>query len=143
MDFETIEDAVIAEIKAQVAYLKTVETYAGQLERDIETTPLRFPAAYVSYGGSGFSPGDVGSSGHEETVDFSVFICARHLGGQDKARKEAQGAYDIVKDVLAALSDNTLGLDIEPITPMRASLLFSGHETAVYEVSFATKFQRV
>jgi phage gp37-like protein len=142
MDFETIEDAIIAELKAQVAYLKTVETYAGQIDRELDGLPVRFPAAYVSFGGSGFSPGDVGASGHREAVDFSVLVCARHLGGQDKARKETGGAYDVVKDVLAALANKNLGLDIEPIMPVRASLLFAGRETAVYEVEFSTEFQR-
>jgi phage gp37-like protein len=142
MDFETIEDAIIAELKAQVAYLKTVETYAGQIDRELDGLPVRFPAAYVAYGGSNFSPGDVGSSGHGESVVFSVFVCARHLGGQDKARKEAQGAYDTAKDVLAALSNKDLGLDIEPLMPVRASFLYSGRDTAVYKVEFSTGFQR-
>jgi phage gp37-like protein len=142
MDFETIEDAVIAELKAQVAYLKTVETYAGQLEREMDGRPVRFPAAYVSYGGSQFAHGDAGRANHLEVVGFSVYVCARDLGGQDKARKEAQGAYDMVKDVLSALSNKDLGLDIEPLTPVRASLLFAGRETAVYTVEFSTEFER-
>lgn len=142
MDFETIEDAIIAELKAQVAYLKTVETYAGQIDRELDGLPVRFPAAYVAYGGSNFSPGDLGSSGHGEVVTFSILVCARHLGGQDKARKDAQGAYDIVKDVLAALSNKDLALDIEPIMPLRVSFLFSDGETAVYRVELSTGFQR-
>jgi len=141
MDFETIEDAIIEELKSQVAYLKTVETYAGQLEADVETLPLRFPAAYVAYGGSNFSAGAVGA-GHREAAAFSVFVCARSLRGQERARKEAGGAYDAVKDVVSALADRTFGLEIEPLRPVRASLLFAGRETAAYALEFMTGFER-
>lgn len=142
MDFETIEDSIVAELKAQVAYLKTVETYAGQLEEDIDTLPLRFPAAYVAYGGSDFSPGAVGGPDHQETCTLSVFVCARNMKGQKAARKETQGAYDIVTDVLGALANKTFGLDIWPLAPVRTTLLHAGRETAVYAVDFRTSFER-
>jgi phage gp37-like protein len=141
MDFETIEDSIIAELKAQIPYLRSVETYAGQLEDEIEALPLRFPAAYVAYGGSDFAPGEAGSAGRREACAFSVLVGARSLKGQEKARKEAGGAYDAVRDVLAALADKDFGLGIEPLAPMRTSLLFAGRETAVYAVEFRTAFE--
>lgn len=141
MDFETIEDGIIAEITAQVPYLKTVETYAGQLEEDIDTLPLRFPAAYIAYGGSDFAPGGVGGPGQRETCAFSVLVCAKSLKGQEKARKQTGGAYDAVRDVLTALVDKDFGLDIEPLAPVRTGLLFAGRETAVYSVEFRTAFE--
>jgi phage gp37-like protein len=141
MDFETIEDSIINELKTQVSYLKTVETYAGQLEQDIEGMPVRFPAAYVAYDGSNFFPGDVGGPGPRETCTFSVFVCARNLKGQKEARKEPGGAYDMVKDLLAALVNKNFGLDIEPVRPMRVSLLFAGKETAIYSLAFITGFE--
>ncbi len=141
MDFESIEDSIITELKTQITYLKTVETYAGQLEQDIESMPVRFPAAYVAYDGSNFFPGDVGGPGPRETCTFSVFVCAKNLKGQEEARKETGGAYDMVKDVLAALVNKNFGLDIEPVRPMRVSLLFAGRETATYSLAFITGFE--
>lgn len=142
MNFATIEESIINELKAQVAYLRTVETYAGQLEDDIETLPVRFPAAYVAYGGSDFAAGAVGGSGHRETCSFTVFICARNLKGQKEARKTAQGAYDAVKDALDALVNSTFGLDISPLAPARTMLLFASGTMAVYAVEFRTGFER-
>lgn len=56
-------------------------------------------------------------------------------------RPRAGGAYEAVRDVLAALADKDLGLGIEPLAPVRTSLLFAGKDTAVYAVEFRTAFE--
>jgi phage gp37-like protein len=141
MDFESIEDSIITELKAQVPYLKTVETYAGQLEQDIEALPVRFPAAYVAYGGSSFAQGDLGSASHRETAAFTVFVCAGDLRGAEAARKGEQGAYEAVRDVLGALINNDFDLETDMLRPVRVSLLFAGGQTAVYAVELMTEFE--
>lgn len=146
MDFKTIEDAIISELKTSVPYLKAVETYAGQLDRDIASLPVRFPAAFVAYEGSNFSAGDLGSSGHESCT-FSIFVCARDLRGRGETLKGAapgdKGAYDAVNDIVEALEYKSLGLNIEPLKPMRASLLFAGAEVVAYSLAFVTGFEHM
>ncbi|MFZ5998054.1 MAG: phage protein Gp37, partial [Nitrospirota bacterium] len=70
MTFEDIEDKIIADLKTLA--FKTVETYAGQLEQDIESLPIMFPAAYVIYGGSDFEWVD--GPNHNESCEFTVLI---------------------------------------------------------------------
>jgi phage gp37-like protein len=138
MDFEQIEDAIINGLKSGVSYLRTVETYAGQLEGDIGKLTIRFPAALVAYGGSGFKRVD--GPNHQESVDFSVLVAAKDLRGSEEAKKKSQGAYDLVKDVLAALTNRSFGLDIERLRPVRVSLVYIGRGVAVYGMDFQTSF---
>lgn len=138
MDFEQVEGKIIAELKLKVTYLRTVETYAGQLEGDIKNLPVKFPAAFVVYGGSEFKPVD--GPNHREQAEFTVIVCAKNLRGGEKARKDAHGAYAMVKDVLAALTNRDFGLDLERLRPVRAALVFAGVGIAVYGVDFQTGF---
>jgi phage gp37-like protein len=140
MDFEQIEDAIINELKTNIAYLKTVETYAGQLEGSLERLPVGFPAVFVVYSGSGYSAVD--GMYHEEKVEFSVLVAARDLKGGEAARKDAHGAYGIVKDVLAVLTNKTFGLDMERLRPVRTQLVFANRTVAVYGIDFRTGFDK-
>ncbi len=138
MDFEQIEDAIINEVRTRVPYLRTVETYAGQLEDDISKLPVRFPAVFIAYGGSDFSWLDGPS--YQEKATFSALLCAKSLRGQEAARKEPQGAYSLIRDVLAALTNRDFGLGIERLSPTRASLVFVSGTLAVYGIDFQTSF---
>jgi hypothetical protein len=73
-------------------------------------------------------------------VDFSVLVAAKDLRGSEEARKKSQGAYDLVKDVLAALTNKNFGLDIERLRPVRVSLVYIGRGVAVYGMDFQTSF---
>ena len=50
MIFDDIENAIIEEVKTGMTDVKTVESYAGQMELadDIEKLPITFPAVFVS-----------------------------------------------------------------------------------------------
>ena len=54
MDFEQIENKIVEQLKAGITYAKTIETYAGQLETNINELPIQFPAIYTVYAGSQF-----------------------------------------------------------------------------------------
>jgi len=145
MDFEQIEDKIITELKAQIAYLRTVETYAGQIESELASMTGRFPACYVVYGGSSFDWVD--GPNHQETVEFSVLVCAKNLRGNEELRKGGPvaaeyGAYDLVKAVLASLTNKDFGLDMEFLTPQKASLVFISRTVAVYGIDFKTAFDK-
>jgi|Deesub1362A_J573_1020465.scaffolds.fasta_scaffold00740_18 phage gp37-like protein len=145
MNFEYIEDSIIDALKTAMPYLRTVETYAGQLEDEIERLPVRFPAAYVVYGGSSFNWID--GPNHQETVEFSVLVAAKNLRGNRAVRKggsapDDRGAYDLINDVLAALTNKTFGLEIERLKPLRVSLVFISRVIAVYGIDFQTSFDR-
>ncbi|MBI4822664.1 MAG: DUF1834 family protein [Nitrospirae bacterium] len=137
MDFEQIEDKLIETLKS-IPYLKTVETYAGQLEAEIESLPIRFPACYVVYGGSNFDWLD--GPNHQETVDFTVLVAGKNLRGSSSLRKDSGGAYDLINDVTATLTNKNFDLDIERLKPMKVALVFISKTVAVYGIDFQTSF---
>jgi len=143
MNFEDIEDAIIARIQEQLTYLKTVETYAGQLEADIEGIPVRYPAAFVTYGGSDMTGVDT-SPLYAEKPRFGVLCCASNVRGITEAVKGddagTKGAYDIVNDVLKALVNRKLGLDMEKLRPVKCDRVYVGESVAVYAIEVETDF---
>jgi phage gp37-like protein len=137
-EFEQIEDKIIEELAAEVTYLRTVETYAGQLEGEIARMAVKFPAAFLVYGGTDLE--EVDGPNHREVVRFSVLVAAKNLRSNEDLRKDTEGAYDLVTDVLAALTNNTFGLDIERLRPVKVSLVHIGKGIAVYGLDFQTSF---
>lgn len=135
-----IEDRIIERLRQELTYLRTVRTYAGQLGDDIERLPVSFPAAYVVYGGSTLRPVD--GPNLEERVEFSIIVAARDPRGRASALREEPGAYRMVRDVLEALTNSTLGLQIERLCPERVSLLSISGTTVIYAVDFSTGFDR-
>jgi phage gp37-like protein len=136
--FKDIEDGLLAALRENMPYLRTVKTYAGELEADIESLPVKFPAAFVVYGGSDFDLID--GPGHQESATFSVLAAARSLRSEERARKKDHGAYDIITDVKAALTNRRLGLDMEKLRPFRTSLVYAGRTVVVYGIDFGTSF---
>lgn len=143
MDFEQIEDRIIETLRAELSYLRTVETYAGQLEEEIGKLPVLFPSAYVVYGGSTINRVD--GPTHQETVEFSVLVAAKDMRGKEALRKgspapNGHGVYGMVKDVLKALTNEDFGLDMEKLRPLRVSPVFIGKTVAIYGIDFQSSF---
>ncbi|MBI5634860.1 MAG: DUF1834 family protein [Nitrospirae bacterium] len=139
MDFEQVEDAIIAEIQTAMPDLGTCETYAGQLEGDLNNLAITYPAVFVSYGGSMLDWIDM--INFNEAVVFNLLVCAENLRGQEAARKDTDtGAYKMIRDVLTALTNKDLGLSIEKLKPVKVSLLFITKSIAVYGIEFQTNF---
>jgi phage gp37-like protein len=136
--FEDIEDALLTALRESIPYLRTVKTYAGELEADIEKLSIPFPAAFVVYGGSDFDLID--GPGHQESATFSVLAAARSLRSGERARKQDHGAYDIITEVKAALTNRRLGLDMEKLRPLRTYLVYTGRTVVVYGTDFGTSF---
>lgn len=138
MDFEQIEDAIISRIKEQLGYVRTCETWAGQLLGEIDKLTVTFPAAFVSYGGSKFSWVD--SVTFNEAAEFQILLAAKDLRGQEAARKDDRGCYQMVADIMTALANQNLGLDIERLKPVSVDMIGVTKTLAVYGVKFQTGF---
>lgn len=137
MDFEQIEDKIITEIKNTLSGVKTVETYAGQLDGEIEKMPIIYPAVFVAYGGSKLDWID--NQNFNETCTFTIFAAAKNLKGNEAARK-SEGCYKMIKDILTTLTNKNLGLDIEKLVPQQVSFIFVSKVIAVYGIDFQTNF---
>lgn len=137
MDFEQIEDKIILQIKSSLTYARTVETYAGQMDADIEKLPMIYPAVLVAYGGSKMDWID--NQNFNESCTFTIFACAKNLKGSKEARK-TDGCYKMLKDILTALTNKNLGLDIERLTPLQVSFVYVSKTIAVYSIDFQAGF---
>jgi phage gp37-like protein len=139
MNFETIETAILDRLKVDLPYVQTVETYAGQLEEEIEKLPLRFPAVFVVYKGSGFEWVD--GATYNEGAEFTILAAAKNLKSPALARKDqAAGAYRLGTDILAALTNQNLDLNIELLRPVRCDLVYISKTVAIYGLDFQTSF---
>jgi phage gp37-like protein len=137
--FDAIEDGLITAIKAGVPVLKTVETYAGQLEADIKTLPTRCPAVYVMFSGFATAFDEYGAKTFKPR--FTVLVASKDLRGQKQARRKEGGAYDIILALLALLEDETLELAIEPLSVQSCSQVFVSGSLAVYGLEYQTDYQ--
>jgi|GEM_PF-1707088 phage gp37-like protein len=141
LKFQDIEDAVIARLREELPYLGHVGPYQGELEGELQSLPVRFPAAFVIWRGSRYEW--AGGSNHYETARFSVMLCSRDLRGREHAARGSggrPGAYQMLEDVLSALSNQALGLRMERLRPLRASLRHLGKDAVLYELEFETGF---
>lgn len=144
MTFEDIEDWIIGKLRTEIPHLKTVKTYAGELEREMEGLPAGFPAAFVVYEGSEFEPVD--GPTHSERARFTVLLCTKGLRGQEDLRKggsgEYGGAYRLIENALSALTNQSLGPEMERLGPAGVHLVFISGTTAIYGVNFQTSFDK-
>ncbi len=138
MNFEDVEDKVLDELKGQITYAKTIGTYAGQLAEDIEEALGIFPAIFIVYAGSDLEWVD--GPNYNEKCIFTVFVAAKNLRGQVTTRKGDHGCYEMIKDVLATLTNKTFGLEMERLTPLKVENIYISKTMAAYGIDFQTKF---
>ena len=143
MTFVDIENGIISALKAALTYLKACETYAGQLDKQIAELPKGFPAAYVAYEGSQFQWVD--GENWQELPTFKVLVAARSLRivsgiNEDVRENPDTGAYKVVTDVLNTLTNQTFGLDIYKLRPVKTELVVITKTTAIYGIEFTTMF---
>lgn len=135
-----IEDLLLARIKAQLPYLVTVESYQGQIdEKAIEDAKvvIRTPAVLVllkKTAGSLIAFNEV-----EETYEFTLIIACRNLRGQEAARREDGGAYQILTDLRRALWDYTLAPALLPLEFVLDDAFLVTREWAIYFATYTTK----
>ncbi len=143
MTFVDIENGIISTLKTSLTYLKNVETYAGQLDKEIAELPKGFPAAYVAYNGSQFQWVD--GENWQELPTFKVLVAARSLRlvsgiNEDVRENTSTGAYKVITDVLNTLTNQTFGLNIYKLRPEKTELVLISKTTAIYAIYFTTMF---
>ncbi|MDO9053840.1 MAG: DUF1834 family protein [Gallionella sp.] len=122
----TIEDAIIARIQAANAAtpglgytLAEVASYGGELDDELGKVVRKFPAVWVTFGGTG-KPKPLGTSRSKwlTPATFVVMVGARNVRGERSTRhgltvggvvKEV-GAYQMLEDIGLLLINNDLGL---------------------------------
>lgn len=142
-DFEQIEDQIVTTLKTNLPYVRTVETYAGQLDGKIEELPIYYPAIFVIYSGGQFEWVD-GQQLYKEEDIFTLMAASKNITGNTSMRKDtAIGCYKIIKDVLKHITGKNFGLDIERMQPIDVKMFLITKTIAVYEINFKTNFDKV
>lgn len=139
MDFEQVEDAILEKVRQKMDYVQTCETYAGQLEGDLDELVINCPAVFVVFNGAPLEKLD--NINYNEKPTFSILLVSEDVRGNAALRKDTDtGCYRMIKDCLSALANNKLDLDIEALTPGRMYLSFITKRHACYGLTFGTDF---
>lgn len=125
----TIEQAFVARIKSAAAlnYLKTVDSYAGQLDEGLGEVIRAYPAVWVTFAGSA-KPIKSGSNTWKIPVTFVTMVAARNVRDEKAARVgtvNEVGAYRILKDLRTLMLNQDLGLEIERFAPGAIKTLYN------------------
>jgi len=135
-----IENAIVDELKTRLIYLQTCKSLGEALTHDAADLAIQVPAAYVVYEGGRYD--HIMSGTQDRVMNFSVIVTAKNLRGEAEARRgqgATKGAYDLLDDVRAALSDNSVGLAIDPLLPVDENAIENTENAAVYAIRFATR----
>jgi phage gp37-like protein len=143
-----IENGIVATIKAATGmlYLKTCDSYAGQIDEGLNEVVRSYPAVWVTFGGSA-KPTKTGANTWKVPATFVVMVAARNVRNEKAARVgtvNEVGAYQILKDVRALLLNQDLGLEIERLAPGAIKTLYNtkvGKDAlAIYSQEWTTAF---
>lgn len=136
---KTIESALSA-LAATImgGSVKTVETYVGQLEGDINKITGRLPAVFVMFNGDAITRDQYGDESH--TLRFTTLVACKDLRGKQTARTKSGGAYDLLDALLAGLVDQDMGLAIESLTALRVDMVFVSSTAVVYAIEWSTGY---
>lgn len=139
---DQVEDAILARLNGQIAYLKTCTSLGEWLSdlADLEDITIRYPAAYLFYDGGEYDQD--ANVVQDRRMRFTVLVMVKSLRGQEAARHgqgAEKGAYDLLDDVRAALSNQACGLDIDPLLPVDEAAVEGTREQAIYAIRFETR----
>lgn len=146
---ERIERAIADRIKSAsnagaLGYqFETIASY-GDAATDIENGILDYPAMWTIFAGER-APDDIGGGRFRYEPNFLVFVAAESWSSKtfttDKADTLSPGAYQLMLDVRAMLVSQTLGLEIEPLTPGRVRIIEVGQNVSVIALEFSTRYE--
>ncbi|WAC06582.1 MAG: Gp37 family protein [Thermodesulfobacteriota bacterium] len=135
-----IENAIINELNTQLTYLQTCKSLGEALTHDAADLAVQVPAAYVVYEGGRYD--HVMSGTQDRWMNFAVIVVAKNLRGEEEARRgqgTTKGAYDLLDDARATLSNNAVGLTIDPLLPVDETAIENTEKSAAYAIRFATR----
>lgn len=133
-----IEDAILAALTAQMGtYVKTIESYQGHIEADLQDFAWRLPAGLVMLRETGTEK----PAAHSYNVKlvFMIIMADRNLRGNLEGRRGGTGIYQMLEDVRAALWDQDLGLEIDPFVMLKEEALINTRELAVFAAHYQTR----
>ncbi len=137
-----IEQAMVEAIKKALPYIKQCETMNSTLRGEVEKDTNMYPAAFVLYTTGRNSYYTAGAQ--EKACIFSVLVSVKNFQGEERARhgdNTDKGAYEILRDLDAALTNNKVGLEeIDPLFAMDEGALAGNKSNAIYYINFETKF---
>ena len=137
---EDIEDAIVKALAESdlAETCSTIDHYSGSIDdlvEEMKRKPAQKPAVFVLYTGSRFSQPANRSYDDEQT--YSVIAIVRDHRGADARRS---GIYAVLEIIKAALIDNDLGMDIEPLDPLGIELVEIAERVSIYAFSCKTSF---
>ena len=142
-----IEDAIINALKASDmgGYCKKIDSYqveATDLEEQVRIFAGQLPCALVVYGGT---PEFIHSiSGVQDMpMTFSILLCAQSLRGKGEARRgpsagSGLGTYQMIDDLRKTLTNNPVGLNIDPLLPTKVEAEINTKNFSAYSMEFKT-----
>jgi phage gp37-like protein len=136
MTIAEIENALLQRVRDHLPEVETVERYAGQLEQEIDEMPFGSSAVFALYDGSDMTRAD--NQFFFDNAAISTVIACRNLSGRGNAQVDAYALFAQVRDLL---TNQKLGLEIEPLTPTRIELVFVSGPLCVYGIRWQTAFE--
>ncbi len=126
---DQIEDAIVAKIKnaSGMAYLKTLASYGGELDDDLDKVVRSYPAVWIIYAGGG-KPKKIANGKWKTPATFALMAAARNVRNEAATRKGSSGevgSYQILKDASALILGQDLGLKIENLEPGAVRSLYN------------------
>lgn len=117
MDLARIENAIKAAIAAlERPYIKGVHSYGGEFDGELANVVSRFPAVWVTWGGSGKPRKFTNCERWIRPHVFVVLVGARSVRSEESSRHgdmNAAGTFQLLADLDCAL----LGQDLAEIDP--------------------------
>ncbi len=139
-----VEQAIQARLVSRIASLRKVGSLSDFLMADLDDTALLSPAAYVVFDSGSFTHGMARTQ--EISLTFTVVVVVENQRGNEAARHGAGssiGVYQLLDDIRAALTNQTLGLDMEPLFPVSIQGIAGSESLAVYGITFETSCRDV
>jgi phage gp37-like protein len=137
-----IENAIINKLKSSNMgdYCKKIDSYqieAGDIEEQIRIFAGQLPCALIVYAGT---PEFIHSmSGVQDMpMTFSILLCAQSLRGKGEARRGHVGTYQMIDDLRKILTNNQVGLNIDPLIPTKVEPEINTKNFSAYSMEFKT-----
>ena len=138
-----IENAIIARLKARLAYLVDAFSYQGSdPEAVLQQLIRRMPATAVVFTGADFER--VGQKSWRKVGQFKILVAVQNLRSEQARRQGSgseKGAYKVIEDIESALIFKDLGLEIEPLLPLEVQNLFSDQVKSIGVSAYGLTFQ--
>lgn len=133
-----LEDAILAALANQMgSYVKTIESYQGQLEADLGEFAWRLPATLVMLRAT--NAGKAAAHSYDLNLIFTIIVADRNLRGNVESRGGSTGAYQMLEDLRWALWDKDLGLEINPFVLLKEEALINNRQLAAFAADYQTQ----